>query len=113
MDDTITITRAEYDRLVAAAEDLADIATVDAAMRALAEGRDALVPAEFANRLIDGESPVTVYRELRGMTKAGLARAAGVDRVQLHNIEAGTRRGSVDTLAKIAAALGVTVDDLI
>lgn len=113
MSDTITITCDEYDRLRAAEEHLADIAAYDAAKAALASGDDELVPHEYAVRLIDGENPITVFRDLRGMSKAGLARAAGVDRVQLHNIETGTRRGSVDTLAKLADALGVKVDDLI
>ena len=113
--ETITIPRAEYDRLVEtarlveAAEDLADVAAYDAAM---AEGGEP-IPHEAVVRLIEGESPVTVFRELRGMSKAGLAKASCVDRVQLHNIESGRRQGSIATLAKLAEALGVKVDDLI
>jgi DNA-binding XRE family transcriptional regulator len=107
--ETITIPRQEYDRLVEAAEELADIAAYDAAMAERGEP----VPHELVVRLVEGENPITVFREFRGMSKAGLARAAGVDRVQLLDIEAGRRRGSVDTLAKLAAALRVRVDDLI
>lgn len=47
------------------------------------------------------------------MSKSELAKDAGIDRVHLHNIAGGRRRGSVGTLAKFAAALAVTVDDLI
>ena len=65
MSEMVTITREEYRRLLSAAEDLADIAAYDRARAALAAGDDELVPAEFANRLITGESPVRVYREFR------------------------------------------------
>lgn len=113
MTEMITIPRAEYDRLVEAAEDAADLAAYDAVKKALTDGSEELIPSEFANRLIDGESPVTVYRDLRGMNKSALARAAGVNRIALHDIETGKSSGSVATLKRIADALGVSVDDLV
>lgn len=57
MTDTVTIPRAEYERLLAAAEDLADLAAYDRAKADLAAGRDELIPAAFADRLLSGESP--------------------------------------------------------
>lgn len=57
MTETITIPRAEYDRLLAAAEDLADFAAFDRAKTALAAGEDELIPAAFADRLMGGEQP--------------------------------------------------------
>ncbi len=113
MNEMVTITRAEYDRLLSAAEDFADIQAFDRAKAALARGDDELVPAEFANRLIDGENPVRVDRDLRGFTQVALAQASGVNRVQIADIEAGRGRGSVETLRKLADALGVAVDDLV
>lgn len=112
MNEMVTIPKAEYERLLSAAEDLADIAAYDRAKAALAAGDDKLIPAEFANRLIAGESPVRVYREFRGLTQVALSEASGVNRVQIANIESGAKRGSIDTLKKLAGALGVALDDL-
>lgn len=112
MNEMVTITKAEYERLLEAAEDLADIAAYDRAKAALASGADELIPAEYANRLIAGGSPVRVYREFRGLTQVALSEASGVNRVQIANIESGAKRGSVDTLKKLAEALRVSLDDL-
>lgn len=112
MNEMITITRAEYDRLREAAEDLADIAAYDRAKAALAAGNDELIPAEYVNRMIDGENPVRVFRDLRGLSQTALAAASGVNRVQIADIEAGRKTGSVTTLRKLADALAVTLDDL-
>lgn len=113
MTDTVTIGRAEYDRLVAAAVALADLEAYDRVKASLDAGDDELVPTPLADRLIDGESPLTVYRDLRGFTKSALAAASGVHRVVIADIEAGRATGSVATLAKLAAALAVTIDDLV
>lgn len=113
MNEMVTITRAEYDRLRHAAEDLSDLRAYDRAKAALASGADELIPAEFAKRLIDGESPVRVYRKLRGLTQARLAEMSGVNRVQIADIEAGRKNGSVETVRKLAGVLGVAVDDLV
>lgn len=112
MNEMVTITREEYQRLLSAAEDLADIAAYDRARAALAASEDEPVPAEFANRLIVGESPVRIYCELRGLTQLALSEASGVNRVQIANIESGSKRGSVSALKKLAGALGVSLDDL-
>jgi DNA-binding XRE family transcriptional regulator len=107
--NTITIDRSEYDRLLADSEMLADIQAYDAAMKDRGEG----MPMPVLRRIIDGESPVKVIREWRGLTQAGLARRAGLHRVQLHDIETGKSRGSVDTLKAIAVALDVGMDDVV
>lgn len=113
MTEMVTISRAEYDLLRSAAEDLADLQAYDGAMAALAAGDDELIPAEFADRLLNGESPVRVYREFRGLSQAALSRLSGVNRVQIIDIEAGRKCGSVETLRKLAVALGVDLDDLV
>jgi DNA-binding XRE family transcriptional regulator len=105
---TITIERAEYDRLVAASDMLGDIQAYDAAMDQRTEG----MPIEVFARIIDGENPVRVIRDWRGLAQADLARRAGIHRVQLHDIEAGKSRGSVNTLKAIATALDVSLDDI-
>ncbi|KRA56071.1 helix-turn-helix transcriptional regulator [Devosia sp. Root635] len=109
MNEMITIPRAEYDRLREAAEDLADLQIYERAIAAKEES----IPSEFVNRMIDGESPVRVFRDFRGMTQMALAKASGVNRVQIADIEAGRGKGSVETLRKLAEALRVTIDDLV
>ena len=112
--DTVTIPRAEYEALQAAAEMLSDVQAYDDARLALAEGRDELIPEPFASRLMDGvEHPLTVFRELRGLSNADLARASGVNRVQIRDIEAGRATGSVRTVAALAEALGIDASDLV
>ena len=91
MNEMITITRAEYERLREAAEDLADIESYNRIKGDLAAGREELIPSEFVNRMIDGENPVRVFREFRGMTQTALAVASGVNRVQIADIEAWAR----------------------
>ncbi len=112
MNEMVTIPRDEYDRLRAAADDLADLQAYDRATAALAAGMDELIPADFANRLLDGESPLRVYRDLRGMTQSEIARKAGVSRVTVAEIETGRKQGSVATLRALADALAVSLDDL-
>ena len=80
--------------------------------RAKAEGGESY-PVDVVDRLLAGENPVRVYRNHRGMKQGDLAAAAGIHPVYLSQIETGRRTGSTRTLAAIAGALGVTVDDLI
>jgi DNA-binding XRE family transcriptional regulator len=113
MSETVTITRAEYDRLRKAAEELEDLRCYDRARAALAEGEDELVPAEHVSRILAGESPLRVFRDLRGLTQQQLADASGVNRVQIADIEAARKTGSVETVKRLAGALGVSLDDLV
>ena len=112
MGEMITIPAAEYQALLGAAANLDDLRAHGRMMAAIARGEEELVPDAFAKRLIAGESPVRVWRELRGLTQAALTTASGVNRVQIANIESGAKTGSVATLRKLADALGMTLDDL-
>jgi ribosome-binding protein aMBF1 (putative translation factor) len=109
MKDTVTIPREEYDRLREAAEELADILAFDRAM----QDRDEGIPSDVMRRILEDESPVRVLREWRGMTAAELARRSGVHPVMVHEVETGKKRGSVETVKRLAEALGVRVDDLV
>jgi DNA-binding XRE family transcriptional regulator/PHD/YefM family antitoxin component YafN of YafNO toxin-antitoxin module len=111
-DRLAVIPLAEYERLVEAAEDLADVRAYDDAMRRLKSGEDELVPAEVVNRLLDGENAVRVWREYRRLNLKQLAELAGVSAPFVSQIESAQREGSLDTMRKIAAALKVSLDDL-
>lgn len=109
MNEMITIPRAEYEALIEARDDLEDIAAFD---RAKVDGGES-IPSDAVARIINGESPLRVFRELRGLTQAELASRAEVHRVTVAEIETGRKNGSLDALKRLAAALSVTVDDLI
>jgi transcriptional regulator with XRE-family HTH domain len=64
-------------------------------------------------RLLDGESPLRVWREQRGLTLRALAARTKLGASTLSEIETGATEGSVRALRRIATALDVTVDDLI
>ena len=113
MNETVTIPKAEYERLLALQEDFADIQAALAVEARIATGDEELIPGNVVDRLLDGEQPLRVWREFRNLTQADLARSSGVNRVQIVDIEAGRNSGSVHTLRKLATVLDVTVDDLI
>ena len=74
---------------------------------------DESFPIEVVDQLLAGQNPISVYRNYRGLTQNALAAAAGINTVYLSQIETGKRTGSAKTLAALAKALQVTVDDLI
>ena len=111
--ELVVVPRDDYDRLVDAAEELEDVAAFDAAMRRRAAGEDAAVPFELLQRLSDGDNPVRVWREHRGLKVGELAARAGISQPYLSQIEAGKKDGTLKTMAAIARALDVDVDDLV
>jgi transcriptional regulator with XRE-family HTH domain len=64
-------------------------------------------------RMLDGESAIRVWREHRGLLQAELAQKAGISAAYLSQLESGKRTGTADVLGRIAAALGVDIDDII
>jgi len=102
----------DYRRLIDSLEDALDGTVVASFHEKLASGQEELIPAEFANRLIDGENPIKVWREYRKMTSRDLAAKADISPGFLSQIETGVRDGSFETIKKIAVALNVTLDDL-
>ena len=103
-----------WDEYRALAPDAADAALSDEELfdRAKAEGSETF-PAEITDRLIAGDSPIKVFREYRSLSQAALAKAAGVHRMYISQLERGTRTGSTAMLIKLASALGVELQDLV
>ena len=66
----------DYLRLVEAAEDAEDARAIDELERKLAVGEEELLPADLVHRLVEGENPMLVWREYRGLTQGQLAEAA-------------------------------------
>lgn len=108
----VVLAEADYQALVEAAEDAEDLATVRRFREKLASGEEELLPAEMVDRIMDGENPIRVWREHRGLSVKTLAEKAGITPAYLSQVETGKRDGTVETLKKLAAALDVTLDDL-
>lgn len=103
---------ADYQKLLADSEMLADVMAYDAAKKALAEGAEELIPAVVADRLLDGDNPLRVWREFRGLNSAQLAAACGVSAAAISQLETGKRQPSVALLKKLAAALRIDLEQL-
>jgi DNA-binding XRE family transcriptional regulator len=101
-----------YLKLVEDAEMLADIRDYDAAREAVDAGEE-MIPARVVYAMLDGQSPVKVWREYRGLTQQQLATAAGISASYLSQIESGVRTGRPDVLQAIAGSLQVDVDDIL
>ena len=101
-----------YEQLLEDAEMLQDIRDYDAVKQAIADGEE-LIPAEVVYALVDGENPIRVWREYRGMTQAQLAKVAEISVPYLSQLESGKRKGSSDVLLAIAKGLDLTLDDVV
>ncbi|MGH2538396.1 MAG: helix-turn-helix domain-containing protein [Candidatus Promineifilaceae bacterium] len=101
-----------YVRLLEDAETLADGRDFDAAVQALAAGEQT-VPAEVVYAMLDGENPIRAWRAHRGFTQQELAETAGISAPYLSQLESGRRTGTAEVISCLAAALGVSLDDLV
>ena len=70
------------------------------------------IPAAVVNALLEGDQPVKVWREQRGLTQDTLAGKAGISNAYWCQIETRKRVGALKTLRAIADALAVSVPDL-
>ena len=89
-----------------------DIRAYDTAKHRLAAGQDEFIPAEFAEPILDGESPVRGWREYRGISIKELAARAAISAAYLSQIEGGSRNGALATMKALAVALSLELDDL-
>ena len=117
-EDSVTLARADFERLVEAAEDAIDLAAVAAQEAREAElgveaARADYLPIEQVDRLLAGESPVRVWREHRGLTLPALAEAAGIAPLELARIEANEEPASPAEVAALARILSLAPDDLV
>ena len=115
--DIVTLTRADYEALLEELEDAQDLAAVAAAQaREAALGKEAAwtdyLPIELVNRLFEGEHPIAIWREHRGLSREELGVAAGLAPDSIAAIEAWRRPGSFTEIARLAAALRLSLDDI-
>lgn len=104
---------ADYLRLVEAIEESADPTAVERYRARLAAGEEEALPGDMVKRMIDGESPLKLWREHRGISARDLADRAGLSQAYVSQIETGKREGSINAMKALAGALNVGLDDLV
>lgn len=104
--ETVTLTKDEYEALLAEIEDAEDRAVI-----AERRGRPTL-PIQAVKRYLDGESLVTLWREERGLSQRDLATRAGISPAMLNEIERGRKSPSLSVAKALATALSVGLDSL-
>lgn len=114
---TVTLRRADFQALLQAAEDNADLAAIEkhrAEEKRLGwdVAKRNYLTREEAERALDGESLVRIWREKRGMTQGALAKAAPMSVSYLAEIEGGKKPGSRDALQRVALILEVPMESL-
>lgn len=102
----------EYLKLIEQAELLEDIRDFDELNAAIRRGEEELIPAEVVNAILDGKSPIKVWREYRGLTQQQLADRIGISKPYLSQLETGKRTGTTEVLSTIADALNVSLEQV-
>jgi len=102
----------DYRHFLDLLEDETDARTVAEFHEAYSAGREFLVPEEIVRRELEGESPLKLWREHRGLTQQELADRTGISKPYLSQLETGKRTGTIETLAAIARALDIPLDVL-
>ena len=100
-----------YRRMVAALEDAADSAAIERAWAEDAAGET--VPGEVVEAILDGGSPLRVWRKHRAFTLDALAERAGVSKGYLSQIENGQKPGTLGLFRRLAGVLDVAMDQLV
>ena len=103
----------EYTALIERVEQLEDLRDCRNFEERLARGEEELIPGDVVERLVEGENPVRVWREHRGLTQEELGARTGLSGPYLSQIESGKREGTVKVFAALAKALDVDIDDLV
>ena len=106
-EETITLTRREYDALIERNGQLEDLLAAQAADDGVR------VPHKVALDIMRGKGPVLAFRNHQGMTLRELSKKTGIAAGYISEIERGLKPGSTSSLARIANALGTTIDVLV
>ena len=94
-------------------QDLIDARDHAMAMRDVAAGTLPTVADADVDAWLAAPTPLAFWRRQRGLTQAVMAEAAGVSQSYLAQLESGQRTADVRLYARLAACLGVRIEDLI
>ena len=103
----VTLSRSDYNAMIDRLDELEGLEAI-----ALRRGDDSF-PTSVARRIVSGENPIKVYREVRTLTQLQLAHKSGVTQSYLAAIEKGHKPGSASALKKIADVLAVPMEVLV
>ena len=108
----VVLSEAEYETLRLSKEDLLDSLAIQ---KALEEQEDKpTMPHELVKQLLSGDlSPLAAWRQAAGLTQQELETQAGVRKATISEIENGKLDPRLSTLEKIAAVLGLEIDDIV
>lgn len=109
----VILPEAEFERLVALAEDASDARDLAASRTRLDTGADELLSEADLEALRAAPTPLAFWRERRGMAAAALAERAGLTEPDLAAMERGAFAGDTTDYRSLAAVLGVDPDDLL
>ena len=116
---TVTLTRTDYEALIARLEDAHDLMAIDrdeawrAAIGETEARRLSYTAAETRRMMLDDISPIIIWRERSGLTQSALAQAANVSQSYLAEIEGGKKPGSTVALRALARVLRVPMEHLV
>jgi DNA-binding XRE family transcriptional regulator len=106
----------DYERLREDAEMLHDIALYDRARERLDSAEEEILPWELTKALAGANligARLKLWRDYRGLTQLQLAKASGIKREMISQMESGQKNGAIATLKKLAKALRISLDDLV
>lgn len=94
-------------------EMLEDIRDYDLILKQIETGEEELIPSEVLYAILDGENPIRVWRRYRQLTQRQLAQMAGISVPYLSQLETGKRSGTAQVLIAIAAALQLSLEEIL
>jgi DNA-binding XRE family transcriptional regulator len=109
-EELVVLPRADYEALLARGdedmEDADDVAMYDARKAELAAG-GAILPPEVSAAILRGDSRLKAIRDWRDITQLYLAHKTHIGQGYISDLESGRRKGTPETLAKLADVLDV------
>ncbi|WP_252179635.1 helix-turn-helix transcriptional regulator [Endozoicomonas sp. 4G] len=103
----------EYQAMLEKMEDAEDSEAFRKAKVDLANGNDEILPKHITDRLLNGDNPITVWREYRELSQKQLHELSGVSTSMISQIESGQKTGSIKTIKRLSEALDIDVDDIV
>lgn len=102
-----------YNDMVEELEDMEDIQQALVIQRQIKNGEMPTYPAAMVEALIDGENPVKIYREHKGLTQQELAEKIGQTLSTIEKIENGEMEATISVMKEIAKVLDTDIDSLV
>jgi hypothetical protein len=115
--ELVVLTREDYEALLARAKENEEAGTARIVARsnaALKAGLDVKLPAQVAEAIANGENPLRIVREWRGLTQTYLGEMkTNIGQSTISALESGKRRGTPAVWKQLADVLKVPMDVLI